>query len=273
MDGVSIGEYICSGYVYGANVGWINMGNGAPTNHIQYSNASATDFGINYSIDPMLPGKAILRGYAYGANIGWINFESTGNPRLRFSDGRLEGYAYSANCGWINLGDGSFAVQTDTIAPGIDTDSDGMADAFEFLYLGGLGALPNLDSDGDGMTNVQEYLEGTNPTLAERSSADHALFDQSRRHEFSHHLEQHAGTALSDRSQSQCRSESLKLDERPHLRSDHARRWHDDLAQRHLHAGIEAVLPGAIHPAADSIGRGFLPAAAEPLKSRRGRRS
>ena len=74
-DGVSIGEYICSGYIYGANVGWINMGNGAPTNHIQYSNASATDFGINYSIDPMLPGKAILRGYAYGANIGWINFE------------------------------------------------------------------------------------------------------------------------------------------------------------------------------------------------------
>ena len=70
---------------------------------------------------------------------GWINFESTGNPRLRFSDGHLEGYAYSANCGWINLGDGSFAVQTDTIAPGIDTDSDGMADAFEFLYLGGLG--------------------------------------------------------------------------------------------------------------------------------------
>jgi Bacterial TSP3 repeat len=114
----------------------------------------------------MLPGKAILRGYAYGANIGWINFESTGNPRLRFSDGRLEGYAYSANCGWINLGDGSFAVQTDTIAPGIDTDLDGMADAFEFLYLGGLGAVPGADTDGDGMTNVQEYLEGTNPTLA-----------------------------------------------------------------------------------------------------------
>ncbi len=166
MDGVSIGEYICSGYIYGANVGWINMGNGAPTNNIQYSNASAADFGINYSIDPMLPGKAILRGYAYGANIGWINFESTGNPRLRFSDGRLEGYAYSANCGWINLGDGSFAVQTDTIAPGIDTDSDGMADAFEFLYLGGLGGIAGADIDGDGMTNVQEYLEGTNPTLA-----------------------------------------------------------------------------------------------------------
>jgi Bacterial TSP3 repeat len=164
-DGVEIDEYVLSGYIYGANVGWINMGNGTPTNHIQYSNASATDFGVNYQIDPMLPGKAILRGYAYGANIGWINFENTGNPRLRFSDGRLEGYAYSANCGWINLGDGTFAVKTDFVAPGLDTDSDGLADAFEFLYLGGFAGLPNVDTDGDGMTNLQEYLEGTDPTL------------------------------------------------------------------------------------------------------------
>lgn len=165
-DGVEIDEYVVSGYIYGANVGWINMGDGTPTNHIQYSNSAADDFGINYQIDPMLPGKAILRGYAYGANIGWINFENTGNPRLRFSDGRLEGYAYSANCGWINLGDGTFAVKTDFVAPGLDTDADGMADAFEFLFLGGLAGLPNVDTDGDGMTNQQEYLEGTNPALA-----------------------------------------------------------------------------------------------------------
>jgi hypothetical protein len=72
-DGVEIDEYVVSGYIYGANVGWINMGDGTPTNHIQYSNSAADDFGINYQIDPMLPGKAILRGYAYGANIGWIN--------------------------------------------------------------------------------------------------------------------------------------------------------------------------------------------------------
>ena len=30
---------------------------------------------------------------SYGANIGWINFEATGNPRLRFADGRMEGFA------------------------------------------------------------------------------------------------------------------------------------------------------------------------------------
>jgi len=162
-DGVEIDEYVLSGYIYGANVGWIHMGDGTPTNNIQYSNSAADDFGVNYQIDPMLPGKAILRGYAYGANIGWINFENVGNPRLRFSDGRLEGYAYSANCGWINLGDGTFAVKTDFVAPGLDTDMDGMADAFEFIFLGGLAAPPDVDRDGDGMTNLEEYLEGTNP--------------------------------------------------------------------------------------------------------------
>lgn len=160
-DGVEVDEYVLSGWIWGANVGWINMGDGTPENNVQYSNASATDFGVNYVTDPTQPGRALLRGFAYGANIGWINFESVGNPRLRFSDGRMEGFAWSANCGWINLGDGTFAVKTDFILPGLDTDTDGLADAYEFLYLGGLAGDPNADNDGDMMTNLQEYLEGT----------------------------------------------------------------------------------------------------------------
>src|SRR5437868_11861508 len=63
VDGVVIGEYVCSGYVYGANVGWITLGNGNPANHIQYQNNSATDFGVNYSLDPAQPGVATLRGF------------------------------------------------------------------------------------------------------------------------------------------------------------------------------------------------------------------
>ncbi len=166
VEGVTVGEFICSGYIWGANVGWISLGSGAPANNIQYSNSSDGDYGVNYSIDPASPGLAKLRGYAYGANIGWIAFAEAGNPRLRFSDGRLEGYAYSANCGWLNLGDGSFALQTDTVAPGADSDADGMADAFEFLYLAGLGGDPSGDADGDGTTNLDEYLNGTSPTVA-----------------------------------------------------------------------------------------------------------
>lgn len=164
-DGVQIGEYVCSGWIYGANVGWINMGSGFPANEIQYSNGSGTDFGVNYTIDPASPGMAKLRGLAYGANIGWINFEANGNPRLRFSDGRMEGYAWSANCGWINLGDGTFAVQTDSVLPGRDADGDGIADAFERTHFGLAGTNPNADSDGDGTSDLEEYLNGTNPLL------------------------------------------------------------------------------------------------------------
>lgn len=167
-DGVVIGEFVCSGYVYGANVGWINVGNGTPANNIQYQNNSATDFGVNYGIDPTQPGVGILRGYAYGANIGWINFEATGNPRVSLFTGALTGYAYSANCGWINLNDALGKVQTDHIAMGLDTNGNGIADAWEYLYFGGLLApgQQNSSPNGNGMTLLQDYQDGVNPTLA-----------------------------------------------------------------------------------------------------------
>ncbi len=171
-EGVVIGEFVCSGYLYGANIGWINVGNGftpsaGPPLHVQYSNTSATDFGLNYSVDPTQPGVAILRGYAYGANIGWINFEATGNPRLSLFTGTFSGYAYSANCGWINLNDSLGKVQTDHVAAGVDSDSDGIADAFELQYFGNLtSASAFTDTDGDGVSDRDEYLEGTNPTIA-----------------------------------------------------------------------------------------------------------
>ncbi len=167
-EGVVVGEFICSGYVYGANVGWINLGGGAPTNHIQYQNNSATDFGVNFSVDPTQPGVGVLRGYAYGANIGWINFEANGNPRVSFFTGTLSGYAYSANCGWINLNDINGKVQTDHILMGTDTNGNGIADAWEYLYFGGLLApgAQNTSPNGNGMTLLQDYLDGVNPTTA-----------------------------------------------------------------------------------------------------------
>jgi hypothetical protein len=164
-DGIIIGEFICSGYIYGANVGWINMGNGAPANGIQYSNSSNTDFGVNYGVDSTQPNFAVLRGFAYGANIGWINFESQGNPRINLMTGALEGYAYGANVGWINLGEpGNHFLVTDHVAMGVDTDADGIADAYELSHTMPPGLAPmngNTDSDGDGVSDLNEYLEGT----------------------------------------------------------------------------------------------------------------
>jgi hypothetical protein len=165
-DAVSVGEYVCSGWIYSANAGWINVGSGNPANHIQYQNNSASDYGVNYAADPNQPGVGILRGYAYGANIGWINFEATGNPRLSLFTGVMSGYAYSANCGWINLNDlaGNY-VQTDHIAMGTDSNSNGIADAWEYLYFGGLlvSGEQNMSLNGSRQTLLQDYLAGVNP--------------------------------------------------------------------------------------------------------------
>jgi len=158
-SGAVIGEYVCSGYIWAANVGWVNLGSGAPTNGIRYQNLSANDFGINHD------GQGNLCGYAYGANIGWINFETNGAPKVDLKTGKLSGYAYSPNCGWISLGNAFAFVQTDTIAPGA-VGTNGLPVAWMLTYFGTTNVNANADPDGDGMSNQQEYLAGTNPTDA-----------------------------------------------------------------------------------------------------------
>lgn len=157
-NGAVIGEYVCSGYLWAANVGWISLGSGTPANGMRYQNNSATDWGVNHD------GLGNLRGYAYGANIGWIAFESTGAPSVDLRTGKLSGYVWSANCGWISLSNAHAVVQTAYIAPGADTDLDGMADGWELTYTNTLAAFTaTTDADADGMTDKQEYLAGTNP--------------------------------------------------------------------------------------------------------------
>jgi Bacterial TSP3 repeat len=160
-DGVQVFEYSLSGKVYGANIGWINLGNGSIN---QYSNANSTDYGVNHD------GTGKLFGYAYSGNIGWIHFgslsDSTPNrPRFDLATGIFSGYAWSGNIGWINLG--TSRLKTDLVQRP-DTDGDGIGDAWELAYTGTLTTLaPNADSDGDGRSNLQEYLADTNPLLAD----------------------------------------------------------------------------------------------------------
>lgn len=46
-----------------------------------------------------------------------------------------------------------------------DTDLDGLPDAWEQFYLGGLAANANNDTDGDGRSLIDEYALGTSPQL------------------------------------------------------------------------------------------------------------
>ena len=167
-NGAVIGEFTCSGYLYSANCGWIHLGNGAPANGIRYQNNSATDFGVN--TDQYFANGAVyeakLRGYAYGANIGWVNFEAGGDPRVNLATGKLLGYAWGANVGWIALSETGVTVVATSIAPGADTDADGIPDNWERFYTGGTDLTPLTatgDRDGDGIRDRDEYAADTNP--------------------------------------------------------------------------------------------------------------
>lgn len=174
-EGAVTGLNFCSGFVYSANCGWIDLGDGSPISGIAYSNSSATDFGVNVaSVDTSAsPPVATLAGFAYGANIGWINFEATGNPRINLTTGEFIGFAYSANCGWINLGDANShpALKTNTLET-TDSDGDMIDDAWELqqaasagksAVLTHLGDTPGADFDKDGHSDLEEYRADTGP--------------------------------------------------------------------------------------------------------------
>jgi hypothetical protein len=157
--GVIIGEYVCSGDIYSANVGWINLGSGSPANQIQYQNNSATDFGVN------MDGLGNLSGYAYGANIGWINFEQTyGRPKVDLFTGKLSGSVWSANCGWISLSNAVAYAQTDTIQQGA-LAPDGLPIAWLLQNFGTTNINANATT-GNGMTIAQDYAAGLDPNSA-----------------------------------------------------------------------------------------------------------
>jgi hypothetical protein len=170
-NGICVGEYILSGYMYSPTVGWIDLGRGNPTNGVRYSNASSTDYGVNHD------GKGHLTGYAWNESAGWINFGWTNNPdaakapKISLQTGVFSGYAWGGSLGWINLSNMSARLQTVSLTAGNDANSNGIPDAWEIDVLGSTNAIPPTnalgqptnDYDGDGISNSNEYTTGTSP--------------------------------------------------------------------------------------------------------------
>ena len=50
-----------------------------------------------------------------------------------------------------------------TFDSSVDSDGNGLADAWEWKHFGSLGNLPGADPDGDGLVNIDEQVYDTNP--------------------------------------------------------------------------------------------------------------
>ena len=161
-DGARIGEFFCAGWLYAANIGWINLGSGSPDNGAHYGNNTATDCGVNVSPD------GALSGYAWAANAGWLNFAAIGNPRLDWKTGRLSGSVWGANLGWIALASAPWFTRTESLAPARDADGDGIPDPWELIAARNLTTLSDTgDFDQDGASDLSEYTAGTDPFAAD----------------------------------------------------------------------------------------------------------
>jgi hypothetical protein len=150
------GSSILSGFIWGENVGWISVGDGAPDSGPLYSLTVGPDTGVNVAPD------GSLSGYAWGENIGWINFGggamATPPQPARFDTPtrRLYGYAWGENVGWINLNDANvyvaFLCPADFNGDGFVTGDD--FDEFTALYDAG---DPGADVNGDGFANGDDF--------------------------------------------------------------------------------------------------------------------
>lgn len=135
-SGVIVGSTFMGGFIWAENVGWINVGDGMPTNGVNYANLDGTDFGVN------IDSGGDLYGLAWGENIGWINFDSgalaipPAPARIECPDppmqplSRLTGYVWGENVGWISLDDTTHYVSVDAATTPVDCDMnhDGLPD-------------------------------------------------------------------------------------------------------------------------------------------------
>lgn len=158
---------------------------------VNLSGVKAIAAGANHSLALLNDGTV----YAWGDNTkGQLGDGTSGTDRSRavpvsgltdvmaIAAGSLHSLALKADgsvwiWGYTNYGLASVAANYSmvpvrrentvwlTAAPAIDTDRDGLPDAWETQFFGNLGRDGTGDYDGDGLTDRQEYQLGLDPTV------------------------------------------------------------------------------------------------------------
>ena len=149
-QGVLVGTTFLSGFIWAENLGWMNVGDGTPSNGVSYANTDGTDFGVNIdynglAYDGLSDGS--LHGLAWSENVGWINFDGgafatpgdAGDDARIDCDGRLSGFAWGENIGWVNLSSaepGKFvSMEPSSVPTSCDVNYDGLVNGGDVQFI------------------------------------------------------------------------------------------------------------------------------------------
>lgn len=129
---------------------------------------------VGYLRVTLVPSNVVAQGAQWRVNGGpWNN----SGLQIALQAGGTYVVDYRAVTGWVAPSNETVSIANNLTTAVVraytldqsltDSDNDGLPDAWEVQYFGGLQQGPTGDPDGDGLTNLQEYQYGTNPTNAD----------------------------------------------------------------------------------------------------------
>jgi hypothetical protein len=153
MDGAAFYPDHLEGFAWSENAGWIRLGTHTTGGSWTYSNAGASDYGVNRN-----PSTGALFGFAWSSTSGWINFAPTFGGVTVDGAGNFAGYAWGENLGWIKFngtagGTTPYQVQVRCV---LDVNASGAVNVIDVqLVTSAFGMnVPAYDFNKDGVINV-----------------------------------------------------------------------------------------------------------------------
>jgi sialate O-acetylesterase len=146
-------------------------GNYGKANGVGVPGASDTlyDWGDSASLsDPAGSGSMQIHNWAASQTIFAFNNWGQGNGPIDLGIGNNP--AVGGNPDWTSAGNGGqYSFKVLQVYAAVDSNGNGLPDAWETAYFGNLDQTANSDFDSDGLTNYEEFLAGTNPTVPQLS--------------------------------------------------------------------------------------------------------